>query len=259
MLRVCIVVFAVLLTTVGSSELAMAASQGFRSTATNIQQGMVLRYGQVNSGEAELQPATRDDATQVVGVATNVPKEAAQKNGVVFVETSGAVVALVTDKNGPVVPGDNLTLSDVPGVLTKAVDGQAAIFAIAKQAYDPQRAQVLQFESGSASVVALNVDFGPANAGQQVDPASSGLRQFGEGLAHRDLSEVRLIFAFLLCLAVIVTTSVMMYGAISRALFSIGRNPLAKRTILLVMLRIIGLALVCLSLGLVGVYLVLAL
>lgn len=240
---------------------AHAAIKGFKSTAHDIQQGMVLRNAQLNNGGVQLQPATRNDGTNVVGIATDVPEDqhrAQQENGVVFVETSGEVVALVTNKNGDIVAGDKLTLSAFPGVLTKIANtDNGVVIATAKEAFNPARAQNLQLAGASVTVSSITVDFGQTGS-ETVDPASTGLRQFGEGILDEDVSATRVIFAGLLGVVILATTSVMLYGAVESALFAVGRNPLARRTILLVMARTIGVALAIMVAGLAAVYLILS-
>lgn len=243
------------------AQSAYAAIKGYESTASNIQKGMVLRNGQKSGGGVELHPATRDDGTNVVGIATDVPEEqrkSLKNDGIVFVETSGEVVALVTNKSGEIAVGDKLTLSTFPGVLTKLTDQQNGIvFATAKEAFNPARAQTLQLAGGTATVSSITVAFGQTSA-TAVDPASTGLRQFGEGILDEDVSPVRVMFAGLLSVVILVTTSVMLYSAIESAFFAVGRNPLAKRTILLVLARTIGVALAIMLVGLAGVYLILS-
>lgn len=243
------------------AESAQAAIKGFKSTASNIQQGMVLRNNQMNDGGVQLQPATRDDGTNVVGIATDVPEDqrrSQRDNGVIFVETSGEVIALVTNKNGEIAAGDKLTLSAFPGVLTKITNpADGVVIATAKEAFNPARSQDLQLAGTSVVVSSITVEFGKPGS-TLVDPASTGLRQFGEGILDENVSATRVIFAGLLGVIILVTTSVMLYGAIESAFFAAGRNPLAKRTILLVMARTVGVALAIMVVGLAAVYLILS-
>lgn len=229
---------------------ASARIQGFNNNAKNIQLGMVVRQGQVERGPVQLEPASQANGTYVVGITTEAPENvdpSNDRNGIVFVETQGEVVALVA---GDVALGDTLTLSKHPGFLTK---GQGTVMATALEATNPARSQKLDLNSGNVTVTSIKVRFGDATV-TPTDPATSALRQFGEGIADEDITPQRLAMAGLLSVATIITASVIIHGAISRALYAISRNPLAKRTILLTMSQIVIIGVVVLALGIGGAY-----
>lgn len=232
-----------------SAQQAVALVRGYRNAAPGVQQGMVLRSGVDQNGNAQLQPASKAAGDNVVGISTDVPQDAETSRdaeGVVFIESGGDVAALVTNKGGPINAGDKLTLSDVPGVLTK-LSGDGVVFAVAQEPYSTERSQTLNLAIGAVEVSSIRVAFGESSGPTTVDPALSGVRQFGDGIVSSDISSLRLLLAALITLSGLVFVSVMMYGAIENGMYSVGRNPLARRTILFAMFRVIAVSVALLA------------
>lgn len=240
-----------------------AISRGYSSTDAGLSVGMIAKISPNTAAEdRKVERATINEPGRVVGVVTTINDSTvtlATSKDSVYVDDAGNVNAYVSDINGVVARGDRLTLSPLNGVLAKLGNSSSdPVFGVALE--DLQTSKSTNYSvkgsSKSAHVGKIRVSF-DKNGVKVTQTSDSSLRHLGRSLVGKDISEVRVLLALLLFIVAMVSSGVILYGAVSSALAALGRNPLAKIEIRRELLRVMGIAFVVLFVGLVGVYILL--
>ncbi len=244
---------------------AQAATQGYNTLDKTIGQAMAVALAS-SQGEAEdgiiyVEKSSVGKAEKTLGVVVdpNDDTVAVSTNGSqVYVATSGSAKVYVTDLNGTVKKGDLLAPSPLAGVLMRVVDGSKGVLGVAMNDFPSQDAQSVTVEgSGKAKVAQLQINMDVKFTTNTLNAGKSLLQRLGETIVNHEVSSAQVLVALvILCLLIIVEGGII-YGAISSSIVSLGRNPLAKNTIMKGLGQITGLVAVVLGLGLAAVYLVL--
>ena len=79
----------------------------------------------------------------------------------------------------------------------------------------------------------------------------------GKGLLGKKVGEIRVVIALILFLIVLIAEGAIIHGAISSAITALGRNPMARKTIIKEMVRVIFVAIIVLVIGLASIYMIL--
>jgi hypothetical protein len=83
------------------------------------------------------------------------------------------------------------------------------------------------------------------------------LERLGQTIVHRQVNQLQAFVALAILVLLIVVDGSIAYAAINSSILSIGRNPLAKRTVFRGLLQASGLVLMVLLVGLAAIYMVL--
>lgn len=241
-----------------------AITRGYNSDDTLLKAGMVVSLSQSNSTEnPKVERATRDQLERVIGVATTVDESLvtiSSGNQTVYVSGEGEVDAFVTDLDGEIRQGDMLTLSPLRGVLTKAFPGQPAI-ALAAEDFSIEQAETHTITEVNADrsirIQKLRVNLDRQAIADLQPGNESVLSNIGKSLVGRDVEELQVIIAMIIFFIVLVAEGTILYGAISSAINSLGRNPLAKNIIKRELIRVVFIAMTVLIIGLAAIYAVL--
>ncbi len=219
-----------------------AISQSYTAASSNIAQGTLLSL--TSSGSGTVEPAQAGTtATNLVGVAAQSPLvelSDAGKNSVQVV-VSGSTLALVSDINGPVVVGDKITISPLDGIGMKATQSGATIgvaqtslssVTTATRTVSGKDGHQVSIKVGLVPV-AVNVTYYPAaQSGSLSTIVPPVLQSAANSLAGRQVAPVRVLLAALALVLGFIITVVMLTTSIRSEIVSLGRNPLARRTLL---------------------------
>lgn len=242
---------------------AQGVAQGYFSDDDNLKPGMVVQISDVNNDDTtRVERGANDDPTKIIGLATG-PDDSfvviASGDQEVYVQTSGEAGALVSDVNGEVKKGDQLTISPLKGILMKAGGSGGINFGTALEDFPELTAQEYKIDGGTSGIstalvakMRINLD-GRSFANNQAQ-AESTLAKIGESLVGRNVGEARVLIALLIFLIVLVAEGGIIYGAISSAITALGRNPLASKVIKRELLRVLAIAFIVLSIGLAAIY-----
>lgn len=240
-------------------------ANGYGLSRGYVTQDQSLRPGMVVSlvDERTVERADRTTADKAIGIA-----QTAGNSNLVFssgeasllVEISGEASVYVTDFNGPITAGDNLSISPIKGVLMKANPGED-VFGVAIAAMpDDGDEYVVETNRGNKAVkvskITLSLDR-KGFAGASVIQQDSALKSIGRTITGRDVSEIRVLVALAIFLIVMIAEGGIIYGAISSSIVSLGRNPLAGDIIRRELMRVLVIALGVLVIGLASIYAVL--
>lgn len=269
--------FAVLLAAVtlavslGSSIEAQTVSQGYGSTGS-IQKGMIVMLDPKDSHKVQALTNKTDKSMHGIVVAANdtvvsLGDDTAKSQ--VYVASNGKYDALVSDQNGTIKVGDIISISALDGVGMKADAAQAVILGKALEAFDGKknvsgRASLTTSQGKKDVTIGLiSVDIGisrnPLAASISGPPVPAFLRKTGDSIAGKPVSTVRLYISFAVLILTIFMTGSLLYGGVRSSLIAIGRNPLAKKSIIRGLMQVVAFGLTIFVIGLVTIYLLLKL
>jgi hypothetical protein len=223
------------------SPLAYAATQSIAQDfhAQNNQKittGALVSTTASDPGTVEL--ASSASTKRLLGVVSAAPTiTLTAKNAGTHVVISGTTNVLVSDINGPIATGDKITASPIAGVgMHATTDGQ--IVGTAQTALNTNTSQIREIKDSKGKIHTVHITSIPVQVGiaYYQAPGSDFLPPFVQrtvdSLAGRPVSLIRITVSGLLLLLGFISIVVFVYTATRSAMISLGRNPLAKQTIL---------------------------
>jgi hypothetical protein len=203
-------------------------------------------------GSSDVQPADTTNQTRLFGVAVKsddslLAVNAGAEN--VQVATSGTASVLVSTLNGPIKIGDQVSASPFKGIGAKAQPGDRVI-GLAQTDFDGTQSgsikQTVTDTKGrkqqvSVGYVRVNIGLGTvaiSSSGEKV----TGVQKFAKSLTGHTVSTVRVVIAMILALIAFLALVTLIYASIYGGIVSIGRNPLAKYSILRSLISVLGMA-----------------
>jgi len=167
----------------------------------------------------------------------------------VQVATTGNATALVSDLNGDIKVGDQISVSPFSGVGMKASPGLYVIglaqtpFSKSSQSVQEQTVTDKQGHSSRIEIgyVKVNVAVGRGinGSGAQI---LNGLQRLGQSLTGKVISTPRLVISLVVTFVATLSLITLMYASIYGSIISIGRNPLAKYAVFRTLGSVLGLA-----------------
>ena len=247
----------IVLVLVFSAAHAQANVSASYKSENEIQAGTIV----ILQSEADrtVQPAP-SSAEKLFGVVTSVSDNSIRlqnQDDNLFVTTLGQAEAFVTDANGPIKAGDQLSISPITGVAQRAATDKASI-GTALQDFagteDARSRKTIELEDGTTREVAL----GKIQIQVQPEGSASLLPAFvtrlGESLAGKPVSTTKIVGAIILILVSTIVSVALLLGAIRTALVSIGRNPLSKKAVYRSLLQVTILVIVVFAVGILSAY-----
>lgn len=219
-----------------------AISQSYTATSA-IAQGTLLSLTASGSNTVEAAQSGTKTAN-LVGVAAESPLVELSANGKnsVQVVVGGATPALVSDINGPVKAGDKITVSPINGVGMKATTAAATVGVA--QASLSSVATVTKSVTGKngkpvtvkIGLVPLAVNIAYYSATQGVGTTGSWVPPIFQTAANsitgKQVSPTKVLVAALALILGFAICVIMMTTSIRSEIISLGRNPLARATLL---------------------------
>lgn len=255
-----------------AKAVAQNVTQGYLSDTT-IQQGIIVR---LKPGDAsKVTPVSQTNETDILGVIVS-PSDAPvsltndANQDQVYVASYGQYDVLVSTQNGIIQSGDTIAISSLDGVGMKADTGREAILGKAVQSFDgksaTQSTAALKDSNGHETTVAIgriavNINVAHNPAYKATDTTVAGVPSFlskaAQVVTDKPVTAIR-IYASLVVLALaVVIAGILLYSGVRNGMTSIGRNPLAKKSIMRSLLQVVIISLIVFIIGLIAVYLLL--
>lgn len=214
-------------------------------------------------------PLTASKATDMFGVvvsATDAPVTLSYSTNQaqVFVATYGQYNVVVSSQNGAIKAGDFITISSIDGVGMKDGTTQSTVVGKALAGFDGKTTVEGTATLGGSTValgripVAISVARNPL----QTVPGSNlpgFLQKAAQTLANKPVADIRVYVAVGLLFICVILAGSLLYAGVRSSMISIGRNPLAKGSIMRNLLQVTLIALIVFIVGLFAVYLILKL
>jgi len=249
---------------------AQEVTQGYQSE-TSLQPGIIVR---LKPGDATVvEPLNQDSETNMLGVVV-APNDAPvslsgdQTKAQTYVATYGQYDVLVSNQNGPIKAGDSITVSSIDGVGMKGDTGHEVVLGKAVQAFDgksdAQSTSTLTTSGGKRTVtigriqvninVAHNPDYKPVTASAGVP---GWLAQAADVVTDKPVGAARIYAGLLVLILCTIIAGSILYAGVRTSMIAIGRNPLAKKSIVRNLLQVILISLIIFTIGIIAVYLLL--
>jgi hypothetical protein len=240
---------------------AQGLASGYKTKDTGLKPGMAVSLSNESTPDnALVERATTENISKLIGVASEQEENLVTISSgeqQVYVLSSGEVTAFVSDINGEVKKGDDLTLSPLKGILAKADETTATMgSALEDMPLDKAETQSIKTDTGDKTVriVRMSINIG-SNAATRpaTDQNNSALARLGQLIVGKKVGDLQVVIALIIFLVVLVTEGSIIYGAVSSGITSIGRNPMAKGIIKKELFKVLFVALFVLFVGLAAV------
>lgn len=249
--------------------MAQNVTQGYGSDQT-LQKGMLVR---LKPGDGtKVQALTQDDEKDMLGVVVSAgdsPVSLSQTDiaGQIYVATYGRYDVLVSTQSGPIKTGDFITISSLAGVGMKGGSAQQVVIGKALTGFDGKNAETSTTLQGSNSKQTVSLTHIPVNISVAHNPLYSAqnntpgvpniLGNLVRLVTDRQVSVFRIYAALgILAICIIIGGSILFSG-VRNGMVAIGRNPLAKRSIVRNLIQVTLIALIIFVIGASAVYLLL--
>ena len=250
----------------GVGAVAQLVAQAYTSSS-NLQPGMIVRLDTSKSGQVTALDLTH--INQMLGVVISASEAALTLSQAtptaqqVYVSNFGQHSVLVTNQNGPINVGDYITISALSGLGMKADSNESLVLGQAASAFDGVH-NVLSSSSLTSSTgqkTTVNIGTIPVDINIANNPIAQGakgvpafLNKLTKFATNKTVSASRIYLGMLCVVAGLVITITIIYSGIKNGFISIGRNPLAKRAIVVNLARVVAIAVVIFAISLGAAY-----
>lgn len=248
---------------------AQNVTQGYASD-TVLQQGMIVELAP--GDPTKVQPLPQSSESNMLGVivASNdapVTISDTTKNQA-YVATYGQYSVLVSNQNGSIKAGDAVTISAIDGVGMKADSGHQIIIGKAVENFDgssgAQSTATLKTSTGTRTVaigriqVNINVAHNPVyHQPSEVPGVPQFLSDATKVVTNKTVGAFRIYAGLVILLVCAIIAGWVIYAGVRSGMTAIGRNPLAKSSIMRNLLQVILAGIIIFIIGLIAVYLLL--
>lgn len=233
---------------------------------------MIIKPAEGDASKVEA--ASQRDADKMRGVVVAANDAPFSLSGTVdarqaFVATGGNYRVLVSDQNGPINKNDYIVISSLDGVGMKANTTVRYVLGKALGGFNGKtnvQGQTTIKDSGGRT---HTVHFGYVQVGVDIahnplfqtetSNVPDFLQKLTESVANKPVSAIRIYIGLGILLATVIIVFTLLYSGVRTSLLSLGRNPLAKKSILRNLFEVVLIGLIVLISGLFGVYLLLKL
>jgi len=186
-----------------------------------------------------------------------------------LVSTSGRLTVLVTNQNGPIKAGDDLTMSSIDGVAMRASSLDEDLVGKAVTAYNGGQNTVGQITVKDSTGKSKNFSIGRTVVDvfvthnpkfqRQADYMPSFILSIAQSAAGKSVSVARIYISLAILLATVIIVGNILYAGVRTGMIAIGRNPLSRKSIFRSLIQTAIVAIIILLIGLFAVYLLLKL
>jgi hypothetical protein len=244
-------------------------------TDSPLQRGMLVKLMDKDKKRVEALP---DDAAAkmegVIVAANDAPVTLSSADATVqqvFVATTGHYNLLVSNQNGPIKPNDYLTISSLKGIAMRADTNQPIVAGKALVGFDGKTGvsgtTTLKDSTGRSIPVSfglipvtINVSHNPLEKPKESRvPGIAFLQSGAKAIVNKTVDPARLYLSLMILIIIAAISGSILYGGVRTTMVSIGRNPLAKASIMRGLAQVVLVSIIIFIIGLIGVYLLLKL
>ena len=227
--------------------------------------GTIVSLKEDNPQEIEL--ANVNNSQYIFGVVTEADEAIlafTTSGNRANVATFGEVLTYVSDINGDIKEGDFIVASQINGVGMRAGDRSGNVLGVASADFDENSTLAMVYDLvdldkevtiGPIPVRLLARDVSASDGSDDV----TALEELGEKLVGKPVTLIQIIVAVALFMMTLGISGVILYSAIRGSFKSIGRNPLASKSIFSSLFQIVVVSITVMLIGLFAGYLILLL
>jgi hypothetical protein len=244
---------------------AQNVTQGYKADGT-LQNGMIVRLKPhtADTVQALDQKNETDMYGLVVAPADATVSLSNPNQNDIYVATFGQYNALVDTQNGPIQVGDQLVISAVDGIAMKSDTKHQVLIGKALQSFADNSNAEGHIKVSDGQTVAIGrivVDIGVARNPTYSGDVAAGVPHFltniARAITNKPLTALRLYGSLAVMFATLAVAGFILFAGVRSGMTSIGRNPLAKKSILRTLITVTLMALVVVLVGVIAVYLLL--
>jgi hypothetical protein len=262
-------------TALASSPVTAQAVTHAYNTDNPLQRGMIVRITEKDKNKVE--PLTEQTSTKMEGVivaANDAPvtlSNADTSKQQVFVANTGHYNVLVSNQDGPVAANDYLSISSLAGIAMKADTKQSIVVGKALESFDGKTrvssSTTVKDSTGrkvsvAIGLIAVDINISHNPLEKQTEsriPGVAFLQSGAKAIVNKTVDPARLYLSLLLLIVAASIAGAIIYGGVRSSMVSIGRNPLAKTSIMRGLIQVVLVSIIIFIIGMIGVYLILKL
>ena len=245
--------------------LAAKNISGSYDSTTELANGTVVSLTKGLSDTVE--PANSNNASRIIGavvafdnslIAVDPDAQRAQ------VANTGSAYVLVSTLNGKVMSGDRIAVSPISGIGMKRVQSGGYIVGVAEENFASSvkstKTQQVKDKDGKQNTVTVGYVktlISPRFDGDDKEQSLTGLQSLVRSLTGHVVSTPRIIASALIAVVTLIGVGVLLYASIYGSIVSIGRNPLAKDSILTALLQSLLMVLAAVGLAFLAIFMLL--
>ncbi|HEU4914669.1 MAG TPA: hypothetical protein VFT16_04695 [Candidatus Saccharimonadales bacterium] len=248
---------------------AQNVTQGYGSESA-LQKGMIVRLKPGDSSKVEA--LSQQNAPDMFGVVVASGEATVSLTNIgnaqqVYVATYGQYDVLVSTQNGPIKQGDHVTISSLNGVGMKAESTQQLVIGKALKGFDGKTRSIgkttLDTNKGPKEVslghvpIEVSVAHNPLYEKEKEAGVPDFLSKAAELVTSRPVSAFRIYVSMAVIILSFIIAGSILFAGVRSGMTAIGRNPLAKRSIVRNLIQVTLMSLIVFAIGLFAVYLVL--
>jgi hypothetical protein len=240
-------------------------SQGFTTTdQTSVGSLVSLQNGRSDT----VNLTTRENVNSIIGVVindgTSLLTLSNEQGNQVQVATSGVVQTLVSNINGDIHQGDEITASPIKGVGMKATDSTKVVgIAQSDISHGNSSQETYTDKSGQKHTVLVgltpvqvNVSYFYKQPNKTLVPAA--IQNIANALAGKNVDTLPILLSIGIFLVTLVVVASIIYSMIHGSIISVGRNPMSQSAIYRNLTQMSALVVGILAVAVISIYLVLA-
>jgi len=248
-----------------SAALAVSLISQSYAADTQLPAGTIVSL-KAGSGNG-IESATVANAASILGVVISTGGSqvefSATEGTQVQVATSGVEQVLLSDINGDIKSGDQITASPISGVGMKATNSSKVVgvaqekfpnTTASTQEYTDKQKQKHKAKLGSASVM-VNVAYYYKQPDKTLIP--SAVQNIANALAGKTVNPLPIIISVGIFIVTLIVVVSIIYSLINSSIISVGRNPMAQSAVYRNVIQLSLLIVVILAVSVVSIYMVL--
>lgn len=184
-------------------------------------------------------------------------------NNQVQVATTGTIQVLVSDVNGAITRGSQITASQISGVGMKATNntrvigisqGDLASSSTKSETYTDKAGVKHTVKLGQVPVL-VNVSYFFKEPDKTIVPAA--IQNVANAVAGKSVSTLPILVSAAIFIVTLIVVVSIIFAMINSSIISVGRNPMSQSAIYRDIVQLSALVLAILAVGLISIYLVL--
>ena len=247
------------------SAAPQSISIGYK-TVTTIKTGSIVSLD--TSTQGEIIPANTINEQHLVGVTISEQQSLLAVNDATDttqVVSEGVAETLVSTVNGSISIGSQIGVSPLSGVGARAIAGSKVV-GTAESSFSSSTSGAISENiydiSGNKHKIYIGyvlvlIAVGSANNNIVNTGFLNSLHNFVSNITGHTVSTTGLLLVFVIVIVAFISIVVLIYSAISGGLVSIGRNPLAKTSILTSLIQIFAMVLIIAAVSVTIIYFIL--
>lgn len=244
---------------------ATTISQGY-STSDTLSIGSIVSIS--DKAPDQVVAATSSNVNNLIGIVINSGTSLLSvSNGStnqVQIATNGLAAVLVSDINGAVVQGDQITASPVKGVGMKATSN-AKVVGVAQSSANDGQSKTDSYTDGQGKKQKLSLSQVQVLVGVTyfyVQPDKTlipqAIQNLADALAGKKVDPLPIIISAVIFIVTIIIVVSIIFSMIRNSIISVGRNPMAQSAVYRDVIQLSALVLGILAVAVIAIYFILS-